>query len=68
MFEEVTDPEDVQKRQAKLFEQKKKYKNLESDKRTYIDESVKVIKKQKSAIDKLKKENEALKDLIVHWD
>ena len=33
MFEE----EEVHKKQAKLFEQKKKYKNLESDKKTYID-------------------------------
>lgn len=45
----------MQKKQEKLFEQKRKYKNLESDKKTYIDESVKVIKKQKTTIEKLKK-------------
>ena len=45
----------MQKKQAKLFEQKKKYKNLESDKKTYIDESVKIIKKQKTTIEKIKK-------------
>lgn len=66
MFEDAADPEEAQKKQAKLFEQKKKYKNLETDKKTYIDESVKVIKKQKATIDKLKKENDALKDLIVN--
>lgn len=55
MFDEVIDAEDAGKRQSKLFEQKKKYKNLESDKKAYIDESVKVIKKQKTTLDKLKK-------------
>ena len=65
MFEELMDQQDLSKKQAKLFEQKKKFKNLESDKKAYIEETVKVIKKQKTTIDKLKKENEALKDLIV---
>lgn len=55
MFDEVIDADDPAKRQSKLFEQKKKYKNLESDKKAYIDESVKVIKKQKTTLDKLKK-------------
>lgn len=65
MFDDAIDPQQVRRKQEKLFEQKRKYKNLESDKKTYIDESVKVIKKQKTTIEKLKKQNEALKDLIV---
>ena len=66
MMDDLIDPQQMQKKQAKLFEQKKKYKNLQSDKKTYIDESVKVIKKQKTTIEKIKKQNEALKDLIVN--
>lgn len=31
------DQDDVGKKQAKLFEQKKKFKNLESDKKAYIE-------------------------------
>lgn len=67
MLDDQMDPEQMQKKHAKLFEQKRKYKNLESDKKTYIDESVKIIKKQKTTIEKIKKENEALKDLIVFF-
>lgn len=50
-----TDIEAFKKKQASLFDQKRKYKNLETDKKTYIDESVKVIKKQKATIDSIKK-------------
>ena len=55
MFDEVINADEGGKKHTKLFEQKKKYKNLESDKKAYIDESVKVIKKQKTTLDKLKK-------------
>ena len=51
MFDQPIDNEEVSKKQAKLFEHKKKYKHLESDKKAYVDESVKVIKKQKTNID-----------------
>lgn len=37
MLDDQMDPEQMQKKHAKLFEQKRKYKNLESDKKTYID-------------------------------
>lgn len=55
MFESQLENEEVGKKQIKLFQQKKKYKNLESDKKAFIDESVKIIKKQKTTVDKLKK-------------
>jgi len=48
-----------------LFEQQKKFRNLENDKKLFAEETINFIKKQKISIDKLKKENESLKELIV---
>jgi len=48
-----------------LFEQQKKFRNLENDKKLFAEETINFIKKQKISIDKLKKENESMKELIV---
>ena len=48
-----------------MFEQQKKFRNLENDKKLFAEETINFIKKQKISIDKLKKENESLKELIV---
>lgn len=53
--------EEIRRKQEKLFDQQKKFKNLEADKKLFAEETINAIKKQKMAIDKLRKENEALK-------
>lgn len=63
--DELIDQEELKKKQEKLFEQQKKFRNLEADKKLFAEETINFIKKQKMSIDKLKKENEALKELIV---
>lgn len=47
------------------MEQQKKFRNLESDRKAYAEETVANIKKQRGIIDKLKNENYILKDLIA---
>ncbi|CAD8088840.1 unnamed protein product [Paramecium primaurelia] len=51
--------------QEQLLEQQKKFRNLESDRKAYAEETVANIKKQRGIIDKLKNENYILKDLIA---
>lgn len=51
--------------QDQLLEQQKKFRNLESDRKAYAEETVANIKKQRGIIDKLKNENYILKDLIA---
>ncbi len=38
---------------------------METDKKYFADQTINAIKKQKMSIDKLKKQNQALKQLIV---
>lgn len=61
------DQEQLKRKQEKLFQQQKKFRNLETDKKLFAEETINFIKKQKMGIDKLKKENEALKELIVSF-
>ena len=58
----------MKRKQEKLFEQQKKFRNVESDKKMFAEETINLIKKQKMTIDKMRKENEALKELIVRVD
>ena len=51
----------MKRKQEKLFEQQKKFRNVESDKKMFAEETINLIKKQKMTIDKMRKENEALK-------
>lgn len=51
----MLEQEETKKKQEKLFEQQKKFKNLESDKKYFAEETINFIKKQKMTIDKLKK-------------
>ena len=53
--DELMDQEDLKKKQEKLFEQQKKFRNLENDKKLFAEETINFIKKQKISIDKLKK-------------
>ncbi|EGR27781.1 hypothetical protein IMG5_189050, partial [Ichthyophthirius multifiliis] len=47
-----------------LEEYQRKFRNLESDRKAYAEETVALIKKQRGIIDKLKNENQQLKDII----
>ena len=58
----------MKRKQEKLFEQQKKFRSVESDKKMFAEETINLIKKQKMTIDKMRKENEALKELIVRVD
>lgn len=51
-------------KKEKLQEEQRKFRNLESDRKYYAEEAISRIKKQKGTIEKLKKENETLKELI----
>ena len=55
--DELMDQEDMKKKQEKLFEQQKKFRNLENDKKLFAEQTINFIKKQKISIDKLKKQN-----------
>ena len=48
-----------------IQEEQRKFRNLESDQKYYTDEVVILIKKQKGTLDKLQKENDILKELVV---
>lgn len=53
------------KKMEELEEYQRKFRNLESDRKAYAEETVALIKKQRGIIDKLKNENQQLKDIIV---
>lgn len=55
LTDELMDQQDLKKKQEKLFEQQKKFRNLEIDKKLFAEETINFIKKQKMNIDKLKK-------------
>ena len=55
-----TDP-----RQAELQELQKEYRHMELNRRAYAEESQSLLRKQQSTIDKLRKDNEALKNDIA---
>ena len=51
--------------QEQLQDQQKKLRNAESDRKAYSDEIAANIKKQRTKIDNLKKENYALKEFVL---
>lgn len=57
---------DRKKKMEELEEYQRKFRNLESDRKAYAEETVALIKKQRGIVDKLKNENQQLKDIIVH--
>ncbi|KAL4455785.1 hypothetical protein ABPG74_003195 [Tetrahymena malaccensis] len=52
------------KKMEELEEYQRKFRNLESDRKAYAEETVALIKKQRGIVDKLKNENQQLKDII----
>lgn len=56
----ISDP-----RQAELAQLQKEYRNMEINRRAYADESQALLRKQQTNIDKLRKDNEALKNEIA---
>eukprot|EP01035_Chromulina_nebulosa_P038471 gene38471-51974_t len=52
-------------RQMELFQLQKEYRHMEINRRAYAEESNSILRKQQSTIDKLRKDNESLKNEIA---
>eukprot|EP00357_Protocruzia_adherens_P037033 CAMPEP_0114977314 /NCGR_PEP_ID=MMETSP0216-20121206/3168_1 /TAXON_ID=223996 /ORGANISM="Protocruzia adherens, Strain Boccale" /LENGTH=547 /DNA_ID=CAMNT_0002338357 /DNA_START=38 /DNA_END=1681 /DNA_ORIENTATION=+ len=52
--------------EAKLADLRRRYRNLESDRKAYNEETQATIKKQRNTIDKLKKDNNFLKEELAN--
>jgi uncharacterized protein YlxW (UPF0749 family) len=55
----------IDQRQMELFQLQKEYRHMEINRRTYAEESNSLLRKQQSTIDKLRKDNESLKNEIA---
>ena len=52
-------------RQMELLQLQKEYRHMEINRRAYAEESNSILRKQQSTIDKMRKDNESLKNEIA---